>query len=47
LARDGQEITVVTRAPHLDALRARRAVVVREADEVEWIAPVTPPYARV
>ena len=47
LARDGHEITVVTRALHLDALHARRAVVVREADGVEWIAPVTAPDARV
>jgi ketopantoate reductase len=44
LIHEGHEITVVTRAPHLDALRARGALVVRDVDGTELIAPVTPPH---
>ncbi|HEX2502785.1 MAG TPA: ketopantoate reductase family protein [Miltoncostaeaceae bacterium] len=41
LARDGHAVTMVARGPHLDALRSRGAVVVREADGRRWEAPVT------
>jgi len=41
LARDDHEITLVTRGPHLDAVRARGAVAVREPDGTEWTVPVT------
>ncbi len=41
LARDGHAVTLVARGPHLDALRGRGAVVVREADGRRWEAPVT------
>jgi 2-dehydropantoate 2-reductase len=41
LARDGHDVTMVARGPHLDALRGRGAVVVREADGRRWEAPVT------
>ena len=41
LARDGHEVTMVARGPHLEALRSRGAVVVREADGRRWEAPVT------
>ncbi|HSJ72782.1 MAG TPA: 2-dehydropantoate 2-reductase [Miltoncostaeaceae bacterium] len=40
LARDGHEVTLVARGPHLDALRGRGAVVVREAEGRHWEAPV-------
>lgn len=40
LARDGHEVTLVARGAHLDALRSRGAVVVREADGSAWEAPV-------
>jgi 2-dehydropantoate 2-reductase len=41
LARGGHEVTLVARGPHLDALRGRGSVVVREADGRRWEAPVT------
>jgi 2-dehydropantoate 2-reductase len=41
LARDGHEVAMVARGPHLDALRGRGAVSVREADGRRWEAPVT------
>jgi 2-dehydropantoate 2-reductase len=41
LARDGHDVTLVARGPHLDALRGRGAVIVREADGRRWEAPVT------
>jgi 2-dehydropantoate 2-reductase len=41
LARDGHEVSLVARGPHLDALRSRGSVVVREADGRRWEAPVT------
>ncbi len=41
LARDGHAVTMVARGPHLDALRSRGVVVVREADGRRWEAPVT------
>ncbi len=41
LARDGHDVTMVARGPHLDALRSRGAVIVREADGRRWEAPVT------
>jgi 2-dehydropantoate 2-reductase len=41
LARDGHAVTMVARGPHLDALRGRGAVVVRESDGRRWEAPVT------
>lgn len=40
LARDGHDVTMVARGPHLDALRRRGAVSVREADGRRWEAPV-------
>ena len=40
LARDGHDVTLVARGAHLDALRSRGAVVVREADGSAWEAPV-------
>jgi 2-dehydropantoate 2-reductase len=40
LARDGHEVTLVARGAHLEALRGRGAVVVREADGRRWEAPV-------
>jgi 2-dehydropantoate 2-reductase len=40
LARDGHDVTMVARGPHLDALRGRGTVVVREADGRRWEAPV-------
>ena len=40
LARDGHDVTMVARGPHLGALRGRGAVVVREADGRRWEAPV-------
>jgi 2-dehydropantoate 2-reductase len=40
LARDGHEVTLVARGAHLEALRRREAVVVREADGRRWEAPV-------
>lgn len=40
LARDGHEVTLVARGAHLDALRARGAVRVREPDGTAWRAPV-------
>jgi 2-dehydropantoate 2-reductase len=41
LALDGHEVTLVARGAHLEALRRRGAVVVREADGRRWEAPVT------
>ena len=41
LARDGHDVAMVARGPHLDALRGRGVVVVREADGRRWEAPVT------
>jgi 2-dehydropantoate 2-reductase len=41
LARDGHDVTLVARGPHLDALRSRGTVVVREAGGRRWEAPVT------
>jgi len=41
LARAGHEVTLVARGCHLDALRERGEVVVREPDGSEWAAPVT------
>jgi 2-dehydropantoate 2-reductase len=41
LARGGHEVTLVARGPHLDALRGRGSVIVREADGRRWEAPVT------
>ena len=40
LARVGHEVTMVARGPHLEALRERGTVVVREADGRRWEAPV-------
>jgi 2-dehydropantoate 2-reductase len=40
LARAGHEVTLVARGSHLDALRERGNVVVREPDGSEWAAPV-------
>ncbi|MDX6555866.1 MAG: 2-dehydropantoate 2-reductase [Miltoncostaeaceae bacterium] len=40
LARDGHEVTLVARGPHLDALRERGSVEVEEADGSVWRAPV-------
>jgi 2-dehydropantoate 2-reductase len=40
LARDGHDVTMVARGPHLDALRSRGAVIVREADGRRWEAAV-------
>jgi len=40
LARDGHEVTMVARGPHLEALHRRGTVVVREADGRVWEAPV-------
>jgi 2-dehydropantoate 2-reductase len=40
LARDGHEVTLVARGAHLDALRRRGTVVVREAGGPAWEAPV-------
>lgn len=40
LARDGHDVTMVARGPHLDALRGRGVVAVREADGRLWEAPV-------
>ena len=40
LARDGHDVTLVARGPHLDALRAAGRAVVREADGARWDAPV-------
>jgi 2-dehydropantoate 2-reductase len=40
LARDGHDVTMVARGPHLDALRRRGTVIVREADGRRWEAPV-------
>ena len=40
LARGGHEVTMVARGPHLEALRRRGTVVVREADGRVWEAPV-------
>lgn len=40
LARDGHEVTLVARGAHLEAIRERGAVVVREADGTRWVAPV-------
>jgi 2-dehydropantoate 2-reductase len=41
LARGGHDVTLVARGPHLDALRSRGTVIVREADGRRWEAPVT------
>lgn len=40
LARDGHEVTLVSRGAHLEALRAQGRVVVAEADGQLWSAPV-------
>jgi 2-dehydropantoate 2-reductase len=40
LARDGHDVTLIARGAHLDALRSREAVVVREPDGSAWQAPV-------
>jgi 2-dehydropantoate 2-reductase len=40
LARDGHDVTLVARGSHLDALRERGVVVVREPDGATWRAPV-------
>jgi 2-dehydropantoate 2-reductase len=40
LARDGHEVTLVARGPHLEALRAGGSIRVREADGSAWEAPV-------
>jgi len=40
LARDGHEVTLVTRGPHLEALRAQGALIVREAGGSTWRVPV-------
>lgn len=40
LARDGHEVTLVARGPHLEALRAQGALIVREADGSTWRVPV-------
>lgn len=40
LARDGHEVTMVARGPHLHALQERGAVLVREVDGRRWEAPV-------
>lgn len=40
LARDGHEVTLVARGPHLRALQAAGRAVVREADGSRWEAPV-------
>lgn len=40
LARDGHAVTLVARGAHLDALRRRGRVTVREADGATWDAPV-------
>jgi 2-dehydropantoate 2-reductase len=40
LARDGHEVALVARGSHLDALRGRGVVAVREADGSTWEAPV-------
>ena len=41
LARDGHDVTLVARGPHLEALRAAGRVEVREADGSRWEAPVS------
>ena len=41
LARDGHDVTLVARGPHLEALRATGRVEVREADGSRWEAPVS------
>jgi 2-dehydropantoate 2-reductase len=40
LARDGHEVTLVARGPHLAALGAAGRIVVREGDGGRWDAPV-------
>ena len=40
LARDGHDVTLVARGPHLDALRETGRIVVREPDGTRWEAPV-------
>jgi len=40
LARDGHAVTLVARGAHLEALRRRGRVTVREADGTDWDAPV-------
>ena len=40
LARDGHDVTLVARGPHLAALGAAGRIVVREADGGRWDAPV-------
>jgi 2-dehydropantoate 2-reductase len=41
LARDGHDLTLVARGPHLAALGAAGRLVVREADGSRWDVPVT------
>ncbi len=41
LARDGHDVTLVARGPHLEALRAAGRVEVREADGSRWEVPVS------
>lgn len=41
LARAGHDTTLVARGAHLEALRAARAVAVREPDGTTWTTPVT------
>ena len=40
LARDGHDVTLVARGPHLEALRESGRIVVREFDGAPWEAPV-------
>ncbi len=40
LARDGHDVTLVARGPHLDALRESGRIAVREPDGARWEAPV-------